>query len=112
MKELSRDVISTIVKKSGVIDEKINKIIGTLGISLARQASKAAERSIILDNSTLSELEESLRIGADITPSEAKAILINVESTIKKIQDEAKIKFLDEGIFKIDKDTLKFKLNE
>jgi len=111
MKELSRDIISTIVKKSGVIDEKINKIIGTLGISLARQASKAADRSIILDNSTLSEIAESLRIGADITPSEAKAIIINVESTVK-IQDEAKIKLLDEGIFEIDKDTLKFKLNE
>ena len=111
MKELSRDIISTIVKKSGVIDEKINKIIGTLGISLARQASKAADRSIILDNSTLSEIAESLRIGADITPSEAKAIIINVESTVK-IQDEAKIKLLDEGIFEVDKDTLKFKLNE
>lgn len=111
MKELSRDIISTIVKKSGVIDEKINKIIGTLGISLARQASKAAARSIILDNSTLSEIAESLRIGADITPSEAKAIIINVESTVK-MQDEAKIKLLDEGIFEIDKDTLKFKLNE
>src|SRR3989339_537625 len=111
MKELSRDIISTIVKKSGVIDEKINKIIGTLGISLPRKASKAADRSIILDNSTLSEIAESLRIGADITPSEAKAIIINVESTVK-IQDEAKIKLLDEGIFEIDKDTLKFKLNE
>jgi len=111
MKELSRDIISTIVKKAGVIDEKINKIIGTLGISLARQASKAADRSIILDNSTLSEIAESLRIGADITPSEAKAIIINVESTVK-IQDEAKIKLLDEGIFEVDKDTLKFKLNE
>ena len=111
MKELCRDIISTIVKKAGVIDEKINKIIGPLGISLARQASKAADRSIILDNSTLSEIAESLRIGADITPSEAKAIIINVESTVK-IQDEAKIKLLDEGIFEVDKDTLKFKLNE
>lgn len=111
MKELNRDAIISIVKESGVTGKKIGKIIGTLEISLARQAVKAVERIIILDKSTISELEESLRIGADITPSEAKEILVNIESTIK-IQDEAKIKFLDEGIFEIDKDILKFKLGE
>jgi len=111
MKELGRDAIIDVVKRSGINDKKIDKIIGTLRISLARQAAKRAEKSIILDESTVSELEESLRIGADITPLEAKKILITVEDTIK-IQDEAKVKFLDKGTFEVDKGALKFKLSE
>ena len=111
MKELNRDAIINIVKKSGIADKNIDKIIGTLRISLARQASKRAERSIILDESTVSELEESLRIGAGITPLEAKKILIKVEDTIK-IQDEEKVKFLDEGTFEVNKGSIKFKLTE
>ena len=111
MKELSRDAVIDILRKSGITEEKIDKVIGTLGISLARQAAKAAEKSIIFDKSTLSDLEESLRIGANLTPNEAKKILINVESTVK-VQDEPEVKFLGKGAFEVKGDSLRFKLGE
>lgn len=94
-----------------VSDEEVNEIIGTLEISLARQFANAKRDYIILDKANLSELEESLRIGANITPIEAKKILDKVENIIKQ-QEEKKVKFLDEGIFEVDGETLKFKLGE
>lgn len=94
-----------------VSDEEVNEIIGTLEISLARQFANAKQDYIILDETNLSELEESLRIGASITPSETKGILSAVKNAIKQ-QREKKVKFLDEGIFEVDGETLKFKLGE
>ena len=111
MEELSHDAVIDIVRKSGIAEEKIEKVIGTLRISLARQAARTTEKSIVLDKSTLSDLEESLRIGADLTPNEANKILINVETTIK-IQNESEVKFLGKGAFEVKGDSLKFKLSE
>jgi len=63
MKELSRDAVIDILRKSEIPEEKIDNVLGTLRISLARQAAKTAEKSILFDRRTLSDLEESLRIG-------------------------------------------------
>jgi hypothetical protein len=111
MKELGRDVVIKIVQSSGIPDKKIDKVVGTIIISFARKAADDPERGIILDGSTLSELEDSLRIGADITPSEARKILIGMENTIKT-QNDSVIKFLDEGIFEVGKGDLKFRLGK
>ena len=114
MEQLGLDTVVEILQKSGISDEKIKKVVGTLRISLARQAAKNPEKSIILSKSTISELEDSLRIGAGITPSEAKNILVSVQSTLKAIKapNDPKIKFLDEGIFEIDENDLKFKIGK
>ena len=111
MKELSRDAVIDILRKSEIPEEKIDNVLGTLRISLARQAAKTAEKSILFDRRTLSDLEESLRIGGNLTQNEAKKILINLESAIK-VQEEPEVRLLGKGAFVVKGDSLRFKLND
>ena len=108
MKKLVRQDIIDILMNSGINANKSNKIAGVLEISLARQATKKPGRSLIWEKSTLSELEESLRIGANLTPSEATKIIGEIVSTIK-IQNDPEVKFLDAGTFEVAPNALKFK---
>jgi hypothetical protein len=108
MKKMDNKLVTNIVANSGIADDKINKVIGTIRISLARQAAKEPDRRINLDMKTRSELEESLRIGADLSSDEAKTILNNLEKIVKE-QNDPLVKFLEEGTFKVDKDEIEFK---
>lgn len=108
MKKLDDKVITDIVSKAGIANNKIDKVIGTIRVSLARQAAKKPDRRINLDVKTRLELEESLRIGADLSQVEANAILKNIERIVKE-QNDPEVKFLEEGTFEVDKDEIDFK---
>jgi hypothetical protein len=111
VKELNRTILNEIAKKSGAKVETIDRIIGTLEITLARQASKEKDKCVVLDGGKIQELEETLKIGADITPGQAKAILAEVEKTVEQGR-QGPIKFLDEGTFEFERGTITFRLSD
>ena len=111
MKNLSRRDLTEMLEKFENSSEKINEIIGTLEISLARQASKERDHIFYLDNKkNISELEDSLKIGADISNMKAKEIMKEFRKSINLREDE-NINFLGIGTFDITSGILKFKLN-
>lgn len=111
MKYITRDDLTNVVRNVGLAAERAGRIIGALEVSLARQAVRTEEGSFLLDQTTLSELEESLRIGAGISASEAKLVLAEVESALKSAEG-ATVKFLEEGTFEVAGGAVKFRLVE
>lgn len=110
MKKLDNKAVIDLVTRAGISANKIGKVVGTISISLARQASKKPDKTININMATRSELKESLRIGADLSLHEADTLLDNIEK-ILKAQNEPVIEFLEEGKFKVDEGEIKFKLN-
>ena len=79
-KKFNLDSLKKIAIQSGISGTTVSGTAGTFEISLARQLANSDKESVALDDNNLSELEESLRIGAGISKEQSK----NVVSTMKE----------------------------
>lgn len=102
LKELNRSVFTDLIEKLEIPAEQTKKIIGTLEISIAKQISKDDDMHVVLDEKSVSELEESLRIGADISSEKAEEIVGDVVSWINRRRKKA-VEFYERGILEVKK---------
>jgi len=102
LKELDQSVLNDLIKKHEMPIEQTNKILGTLEISIAKQISKDDDMHVVLDERNVSELEESLRIGADISSEKAEEIVGDVVRWINRRRRKA-VEFYERGTLEIKK---------
>jgi hypothetical protein len=102
LKELNQSVFTDLIEKLEIPAEQTKKIIGTLEISIAKQISKDDDMHVVLDEKSVSELEESLRIGADISPEKAEEIVGDVVRWINRRRKKA-VEFYERGILEVKK---------
>jgi hypothetical protein len=102
LKELNQGVFADLIEKLEIPAEQTKKIIGTLEISIAKQISKDDDMHVVLDEKSVSELEESLRIGADISSEKAEEIVGDVVRWINRRRKKA-VEFYERGILEVKK---------
>jgi hypothetical protein len=108
MKKINDQAIFDTVSEAGIGSDKINRVIGTIRISLARQAANEAEKKMLFDANGRIALEESLRIGAKITQGEAKNVVDIFQRKVKE-QNDPEVQFLEEGTFEVDDQEIRYK---
>jgi len=111
MRQIDRDTLRKTIGQSGLDVNKISKTITAIEVNLAKQAAKSKDRSVVLDEDSLAELGETVRIGAGLSMEKTGEVLENVTNLIKE-KDEKVVQLLDHGIFEIKGGTLKFKLGK
>jgi len=102
LKELNQRVFTDLIKKLEIPAEQTKKIIGTLEISIAKQIAKDDDMHVVLDEKSVSELKESLRIGADISSEKAEEIVGDVVRWINRRRKKA-VEFYERGILEVKK---------
>jgi len=100
LKELNHSVLDELIKKHEIPVEQTNKVIGTLEISIAKQLAKDDDMHVVLDEKSVAELEESLRIGADISPEKAEDIVGDVVRWINRRRRKA-VEFHERGTLEV-----------
>ena len=111
MKKIDVGVLKTITENAGIDTTSASNIIGTLEVSLNRQAARDPERKIVLDENSFPQIQDALSIGAGITQTQANDILRNMKQTLVR-QNDLEIKLFDESTFLLEGDELVFKLNK
>lgn len=110
LEQLKADLIKKITSEAKTEEEAI-KMINTLEVTLARLAARRENKEITIDEEAMPEIEESVRIGANINAGMARKLLSSTLATLKA-QDEKKLKIFDEGTFEIDDEKIVFHSEE
>jgi hypothetical protein len=112
MKKLERNILDEAILQAGLSEEQAGEVVRGLRVGLARQASKDPGGKIRLDDNTLKELEETIRIGANIPPDKASKAVENIKKKIKELNDPV-VEFLDDGTFDVGdaEDDIHFKMS-
>lgn len=111
MKNVSHDDLKEIVINSGISSDNIKNTSDTLEISLARLTAKSDEGYIVLDKNNRLELEESLRIGANISHKDAENVLVKLTNKILELND-AEVNFLSNFKLDVNKGNIKFEIKD
>jgi hypothetical protein len=109
MRQIDRDILRKTIEQSGIDVKKVSKAIAAIEVNLTKQAAKSKDKTVVLDEDSLAELEETVRIGADLSTAKAGEVLKNVTNLLKG-KNEQFVKLLDQGIVEIKGGKLKFKL--
>lgn len=111
MKELEVGLLEEAISRTGLSNEKSQKVIRNLRIGIEKQASKDPSGEIKMDEEAFKDLEEYIRIGANVTLDEAHKAIKAVESILLEMNDPD-VKFLEDGTFKVSKvDGINFKMS-
>jgi len=102
LKELNHKVLHDLIEKHEIPEEQINRVIGTLDITIAKQLSEDDDMHVVLEDKNVAELEESLRIGADIALEKAGEIVREVARWINRRRSK-KVEFHDRGKLEVKK---------
>ena len=102
LKDLNHEVLNELIKKHEIPVEQISKVIGTLDISIAKQLSEDDDMHVVLDEKNVSELEESLRIGADISLEKAGEIVADIVGWINRRRRKT-VEFYERGKLEVKK---------
>lgn len=108
MKKINDQAIFDTVSEAGIGGDKIKRVIGTIRISLARQAAKETDKKMLFNANGRMALEESLRIGAELTRSEATNVVDIFRRKVKE-QNDSEVQFLEEGTFEVDDQEIRYK---
>jgi hypothetical protein len=111
MKKLEKSLLDEVITQAGLSKDKAQEIIGTIRISLVRQAAKDPGKKITLDSKSLKELEESIRIGAKITSDEANKVLGIMKVKVRELNDP-QIQLFEDGTFDVNEEDVDFKVSE
>ena len=111
MKKLEKSLFDEVIAQAGLSKNKAEEIIGTIRISLVRQAAKDPGKKIKLDSKSLKELEESIRIGAKITSDEANKVLGIMKNKVKEMNDP-QVQLFEDGTFDVSEEDINFKASE
>jgi hypothetical protein len=111
MKKMSTDVLRNITENAGVNITSTSNVIGTLEVSLNRQAARTPQRRIVLDQTNIPQIREALSIGSGITRAQANDVLQQMRQTLSE-QHDPEIKLFDDSTFLLEGGELVFKLDE
>jgi len=111
MKKIEKGLLNEVITQAGLSKDKAQEIIGTIRISLVRQAAKEPGKKIKLDDEIVKDLEESIRIGANITADEASKVLGVFKSKVKELNDP-QVQLLEDGTFNVTEEGIDFKVSE
>ena len=102
LKALDHKVLYDLIEKHEIPAEQINRVIGTLDISIAKQLSEDDDMHVVLEEKNVAELEESLRIGADISLEKAEEIVRDIARWINRRRSKT-VEFYDRGKLEVKK---------
>lgn len=97
MKNITQAALSRIIERLGIMDKR-EEIISTLMVSLDRQKHLLRKNKVELDRSNKNDIQELLRIGADISPNEARDFVAELQKIIERDPEKS-------GLIKGDKKT-------
>ena len=112
MKKIEISLLDEVIAQAGLGKDKAQEIIGTIRVSLLRQAARDRGKQIKLDSKALKELEESIRIGANITADESNKLVGIMKSKVEELNDP-QVQFLEDGTFNVSEEGgIDFKASE